>query len=281
MSAGSLQPPTITSARGAGDPHLHTHVVISNKVQTVLDGKWRSLDSRPMHAATVAISEMHEAVFADHLTRALGVTWETRERGKDRNAARAIASVPEALTAEFSSRSRMIDEEKDRLISDYVAAHGHQPTARTIIRLRAQATLSTRPEKTLHSLSELTAGWRARASKILGTDATAWATGATQAEPPLLLRADDVPLDVVESIAARVVEVVSEKRTTWRRWNLAAEAARPGSGAVRVPLTGAGLSHRRTRPHRTPHPRLRRHLHLAGSRTLDGTRRPRRGDAHR
>ena len=25
----------------AGDPHLHTHVVISNKVQAVLDGKWR------------------------------------------------------------------------------------------------------------------------------------------------------------------------------------------------------------------------------------------------
>jgi len=211
----------------AGDPHLHTHVVISNKVQTVLDGKWRSLDSRPMHAATVAISEMHEAVFADHLTRALGVTWETRDRGKDRNPAWAISSVPESLTAEFSSRSRTIDEEKDRLIADYVAAHGHQPTARTIIRLRAQATLSTRPAKTLHSLVELTAGWRARASKILGTDATAW---ATQAEAPLLLRADDVPLDVVESIAARVVEVVSEKRTTWRRWNLTAEAARQTKG---------------------------------------------------
>jgi len=210
----------------SGDPHLHTHVVISNKVQTVLDGKWRSLDSRPMHAATVAISEMHEAVFADHLTRALGVEWETRDRGKDRNPAWAIASVPEALTAEFSSRSRMIDEEKDRLIADYVAAHGHQPTARTIIRLRAQATLSTRPAKTLHSLAELTARWRARASKLLGRDATAWAADAIPAEEPLLIRADDVPLDVVESIAARVVEVVSEKRTTWRRWNLTAETAR-------------------------------------------------------
>lgn len=214
----------------AGDPHLHTHVVISNKVQMVLDGKWRSLDSRPMHAATVAISEMHEAVFADHLTRALGVTWETRDRGKDRNPAWAIASVPEALTVEFSSRSRMIDEEKDRLIADYVAAHGHQPTARTIIRLLAQATLATRPAMTLHSLAELTAGWRSRASKILERDATVWAAGAIQAEPPLLLRADDVPRDVVESIAARVVEVVSEKRTTWRRWNLTAEAARQTKG---------------------------------------------------
>lgn len=57
----------------ASDPHLHTRVVISNKVRTAHDGKWRSLDSRPMYAATVAISELHEAVFADHLTRALGV----------------------------------------------------------------------------------------------------------------------------------------------------------------------------------------------------------------
>ena len=57
----------------AGDPQLHTHVVVSNKVLTVFDGKWRSLDGRPLHAATVALSELHNAVFADHLTRALGV----------------------------------------------------------------------------------------------------------------------------------------------------------------------------------------------------------------
>lgn len=38
------------------DPQLHTHVVISNKVKTTQDGKWRTLDSRPMHRAVVAIS---------------------------------------------------------------------------------------------------------------------------------------------------------------------------------------------------------------------------------
>ncbi len=90
----------------AGDPHLHTHVVISNKVQTVLDGKWRSLDGRPMHAAVVALSELHEAVFADHLTRILGVSWEARDLGGDRNPAWAVASVPEALVKEFSTRAR-------------------------------------------------------------------------------------------------------------------------------------------------------------------------------
>lgn len=60
------------------DPHLHIHVVISNKVQTAFDGKLLSLDGRPMHTAVVALSEQHEAVFADHMARTFGVEWEER-----------------------------------------------------------------------------------------------------------------------------------------------------------------------------------------------------------
>lgn len=210
----------------AGDPHLHTHVVISNKVQTVLDNKWRSLDGRPLHAATVALSEFHETVFADHLTRLFGVEWETRDRGRDRNAAWAIAKVPEHLMSEFSSRSRHINEEKDRLIAAYVTKHGRRPSSTTIIKLRAQATLATRPEKEIHSLAELTDQWRQRAGKVLGADATRWAREITANEAPLLLRADDLPLDVVRGLGQSVVDVVGEKRSTWRRWNLTAEAAR-------------------------------------------------------
>lgn len=210
----------------AGDPHLHTHVVISNKVQTVRDGKWRSLDGRPLHAATVALSELHEAVFADHLTRAFGVTWEAREMGRDRNPAWAITKVPERLVAEFSSRSRQIDEEKNRLIAEYVARYGRQPSLATVIKLRAQATLATRPEKQVRSLADLTAEWRERASHLLGEDATRWARTVTANDASLLLRADDVPLDVIQSLGRSVVEAVGEKRSTWRKWNLTAEAAR-------------------------------------------------------
>ena len=210
----------------AGDPHLHTHVVISNKVQTILDGKWRSLDSRPMHGATVALSELHEAVFADHLTRMLGVEWESRARGRDRNPAWAITGVPEELVSEFSTRARHIDEATDRLIDKYVAERGRRPSAATIMKLRAQATLSTRPEKTVHSLADLTAAWRNRASAVLGEDAIGWARRVAANEAPLLLRADDVPLDIVRSLGESVVAAVGEKRSTWRRWNLTAEAAR-------------------------------------------------------
>jgi conjugative relaxase-like TrwC/TraI family protein len=210
----------------AGDPHLHTHVVISNKVQTVHDGKWRSLDGRPLHGATVALSELHEAVFADHLTRTLGVAWEAREMGRDRNPAWAIATVPEKLVAEFSTRARHIDVETDRLIAEHVAAHGRRPSPATIVRLRAQATLSTRPEKQVRSLADLTTVWRDRATHLLGEDATRWARTVTKNDAPLLLRADDIPLDVIDSLGHSVVEAVGEKRATWRTWNLTAEAAR-------------------------------------------------------
>ena len=214
----------------AGDPHLHTHVVISNKAKTKLDGKWRSLDGRPMHAAAVALSELHEAVFADHMTRIFGVEWEARDMGRDRNPAWAITAVPETLVSEFSSRARHIDAEKNRLIDEYVAAHGRQPSNATILKLRAQATLSTRPDKQVRSLADLTEEWRTRATAILGRDATRWAIDATDNDRPLLLRADDIPLDVVHDIGRSVVETVGEKRSTWRKWNLMAEATRQTMG---------------------------------------------------
>jgi len=210
----------------AGDPHLHTHVVISNKVQTVLDGKWRSLDGRPMHAAVVALSELHESLFADALTRSLGVRWEMRERGRDRHPALSISSVPEALVAEFSSRSRHIDFATDALIDAYLERHGRRPGPVTIMKLRAQATLSTRPAKEVRSLAELTAAWRERAERVLGADATTWASTAVTTSPAPMLRAEDVPREAIDAIGSSVMTAVSEKRATWQHWNLAAEAAR-------------------------------------------------------
>ncbi|MBX7162025.1 MAG: AAA family ATPase, partial [Acidimicrobiia bacterium] len=40
------------------------------------------------------------------------------------------------------------------------------------------------------------------------------------------LRAEDVPLDLVAAVGRQVVAVVGEKRSTWRHWNLWAEASR-------------------------------------------------------
>jgi hypothetical protein len=64
----------------SGDPQLHTHVVVANRVQGP-DGAWRTLDGRVLYRAAVAMSEIHNVLLADHLTRRLGVNWELRERG--------------------------------------------------------------------------------------------------------------------------------------------------------------------------------------------------------
>lgn len=215
----------------SNDPHLHTHVVVSNKVKTVLDARWRSLDGRPMHAAVVALSEMHEGIIADHVTRLFGLGWQPRDRGRDRNPTWDIEGVPLELIEEFSSRSAQIDREARRLVEQYVEGRGRQPSKATILKLRAQATLSTRPEKQIHSLAELTAEWRARATRVLGRDATRWARQlAGEPTARSLLRADDVPLEQVEEIGRLVVGIVGEKRSTWRRWNLHAEASRQIKG---------------------------------------------------
>jgi conjugative relaxase-like TrwC/TraI family protein len=209
----------------AGDPQMHTHLVIANKVQTLMDGRWRSLDGRPIHAAMVALSEHYNAVLADHLTTTLGVVWQPRERGRDRNPGWEIANVPPELLDVFASRSSAIETEKDRLIAAYVEAHGRQPSPGTLLRLRQQATLATRPDKQLHSLAALQARWRATASAA-GHAPASWVPHVLAPRAQQLLHAEEVSDATVAGVARQVVHVVGERRSTWRRWNLHAEASR-------------------------------------------------------
>jgi len=214
----------------AGDPQLHTHVVVSNKVRTVFDGAWRALDSRPMHAATVALSELYNGVLMDKLTGWFGVGWDTRDKGRGRNRSWEIAGAPDELISEFSTRSNGITNEAERLIREYEERHGRRPSARAVIRMRQHATLTNRPAKQLRSLAAMTTDWRQRAANTISVDAALWAAGLLAAGPVAALRADDVPPEAVADLGARVIEVVSSKRSLWRKWNLHAEASRQVMG---------------------------------------------------
>ncbi|MER6971187.1 MobF family relaxase [Nocardioides sp. NPDC000445] len=210
----------------AGDPQLHTHVVISNKVQTVLDGRWRSLDGRPIHACVTALAAYYDAVLADRLTATFGFGWEQRLRRRNMHPHAEITGVPEALIAEFSSRTRDIDREAERMIEAYVANHGRQPSDALRIRMRAQATVETRPEKQVRSLADLTADWRGRAVVVMGEDPTAWARTLAASGTPASISPDQITPDRIADLAAQVVTAVGRKCSTWRHWNLWAEASR-------------------------------------------------------
>jgi len=81
----------------SGDPDLHTHVAVANKV-CGRDGKWRSLDGRVLHSLGVAASERYNTRLEDALSRRLGVWFEERpgtEPGK--RPVREIVGVPAVL----------------------------------------------------------------------------------------------------------------------------------------------------------------------------------------
>lgn len=209
----------------AGDPQLHTHVVVANKVLTVMDQRWRSLDGRPVFASRTGLSEHYNALLADQLSRDLGIEWELRQRGADRNPQWEIVGIGDDLIAEFSSRTREIELKKDQLITEYRGRHGRMPSAKTIVELRAQATLATRPPKETRSLADLTAQWRQRAAARIGLEPTAWAATLLDNDAGSI-SVDDVPLAAIEALGGDVVAAVSVKRSVWGHWNLLAEASK-------------------------------------------------------
>ncbi|NDL57014.1 MobF family relaxase [Phytoactinopolyspora mesophila] len=213
----------------AGDPQLHTHVVIANRVQGP-DGKWRTLDSRgSLFPAAVAMSELYDTLLADQLTSRLGVQWERRGTpAKPKNQSWEISGVPHELITEFSRRARGIETVTHELIAAYRATHGRDPDDVTIVRLRQQATYSTRPDKQFRSLAEMSADWRARATTYVGPDPQRWARDliSRAAHTPVPAPSDKGVAPLIDQLAAEALDELSTERSTWRTWNVRAAAAR-------------------------------------------------------
>jgi TrwC relaxase len=81
----------------AGDPDLHTHVAVANKVQAITDGQWRAIDARVMHTAITAASETYNTALEAHLTATLGVRFVDVPRADGKRPVREIAGVDPRL----------------------------------------------------------------------------------------------------------------------------------------------------------------------------------------
>ena len=209
----------------AGDPQLHTHVVVMNRAQSE-DGVWRTLDSRGMFRATVGLSEMYNGVLSDFLTQALGWGWEQTRRLHSHVPKYEVAGVPEELQKAFSARSHAIEVATNALIPDFVNSHGRLPNSPEMLRLRQRATLTTRPDKQVHPLAEQVQVWRKRAEQLLNTDPVPWVATLKDRNDLPLLRADDLTNEMLTEVGAIAVNVVSEKRSTFSRANVFAEVMR-------------------------------------------------------
>lgn len=212
----------------SGDPQLHTHVVFANKAQRISDGAWTTLDSRTLYKATVAASQHYNGLLYDQLGRDLATEAEVRTpTSAIHNYSFELSGVDDDLIREFSRRSRLIDIEADRLIHDWSETHGREPSNAVKLKLRQQATLSTRTAKNhdVVPLNTRTRQWRERAvAKGFDPEAVLAATINRSHIHPLTFA--DTDTSWIDSTAGLVKDLVARRRSTWNRWNLIAEAER-------------------------------------------------------
>ena len=136
----------------AGDPQLHTHVLIANATRGP-DGRWTRLYHPAIYEHAKTASAVYEANLRHELSRSLGVRWQEVRHG-----IAEIAGFEDSHLREFSTRRAEILR----------AAGGPEASARA----RQVATLATRGSKDHTLEGDMRERWRARAAEIgLGREA--------------------------------------------------------------------------------------------------------------
>lgn len=208
-----------------GDPNLHTHVAVSNKVQGA-DGKWRALDGRVLHALGVAASERYNTIIEMQLREHIGVEFVEERRGNARQPVREVAGISQEVRAAFSSRRAAIEEQYEELVAGYRAQHGHEPPRAVQFRFAQQATLETRARKEEGvGLGELRRRWREAAAGVLGSPQAVDRMLATALAPEQRDQ-DERPEVTVEQLAQQVLIDLAQTRSVWSVGNVQAEAQR-------------------------------------------------------
>ena len=133
-----------------GDPQLHTHCAVLNRVFCPEDGRWRTLDGRALFRELHAAGAVYAREFEESLSAEFGFSWSsTVDETGERQVVpfREIEGVPARLVEVWSSRRREIDAHWQGLVAGFRDTHGCEPTTADRARLLQQATLATRRPK--------------------------------------------------------------------------------------------------------------------------------------
>lgn len=131
----------------AGDPLLHTHVVVSNRTLGA-DGRWTALDARPLYRELKTAGYLYQARLRHEVSERLGAHW-----GPVRKGAADLHGFSPELIEHFSRRRAEIREAMALHDSHGLAANN-------------AATLATRKAKDYEvPMERLREEWRARAAE--------------------------------------------------------------------------------------------------------------------
>ena len=199
----------------AGDPQLHTHVLVSGRVRCE-DGVWRALDSRALHRELKPAGMIYQAALRAETTARLGVAWGP----VDRNGQADIDGVPEALLARYSKRRLALESEaKARLAeSEQILGRGLTPEERR--RTYERAALETRVAKSHPDAGDqgLHDRWRSDALGA-GLDPEAWL-------PDVLGRRCVHHQVETERVVAESLAELAHSSSTWGRGHVVQQLAR-------------------------------------------------------
>jgi conjugative relaxase-like TrwC/TraI family protein len=151
----------------AGDPHLHTHVLVANLTHGP-DGKWSAPDGRMLFGVAKTAGHLYEAQLRHELTARLGVEWQPV-----RNGIADLAGIPRGLIEHLSQRRQAVLDRLDEL--GVASARAAQIAA-----------LDTRAPKDLTvDLNACRTDWRqAAAEHGIDADTLAQLTGKARPGPP-------------------------------------------------------------------------------------------------
>ena len=144
----------------AGDPQLHTHALVLNKVRCP-DGRWRTLDATELFHHKKSAGMIYQAALRNELSGRLGV-----QLGKVNEHGQAdIVGVPAELLKLWSKRTTTIDAEALPKIAEYEQLLGRTLSRAERAAVLKTAVLKTRPGKTHPEASTLHATWTEEAAQ--------------------------------------------------------------------------------------------------------------------
>jgi conjugative relaxase-like TrwC/TraI family protein len=187
----------------ADDPQVHTHAVISAKVQTD-DGRWLALDARYLKRHQRMLGGLYQSVLRAELTHRYGVAWEPIINGQAE-----IAGLPRELLDVFSKRAGQVDDALAVKVGEFRRREGRDPTTWERAALCREASADTRAHKTGNRVGDLRTRWAAEAAELDWTPSRLAA-----AIDVARLRTDEAPQMVTVD---DVIDRLSTGGSTWTR----------------------------------------------------------------
>jgi conjugative relaxase-like TrwC/TraI family protein len=227
-----------------GDPQVHHHVVLLNRAQARSDGVWRTLDSKALHPWVVALSERHAGIVEDLMTQRFGVAWNQMRAIAGRVAKREVDGVAPDLVAEFSRRTKAIEEAITQKASEAEAVRGRPLTSQELGVLHRAAWRETRLKKSHRPLSEMTAEWVERARPWVGEEPTSWVASLAGRSDLPALRSDDLTDAMLGDVARAALFARSERSSVFTQANVYADVERQLHGVLFAPGERAKVSER-------------------------------------